>query len=45
MAVGTGLNLPHYPADVQLSGVDWSPRTVRPPPTRCCAPRSTSSTW
>ncbi|WP_432050249.1 class I SAM-dependent methyltransferase [Verrucosispora sp. NA02020] len=28
VAVGTGLNLPHYPADVQLSGVDWSPRMV-----------------
>ena len=25
VAVGTGLNLPHYPAEVQLSGVDLSP--------------------
>jgi ubiquinone/menaquinone biosynthesis C-methylase UbiE len=25
VAVGTGLNLPYYPADVQLTGVDFSP--------------------
>jgi ubiquinone/menaquinone biosynthesis C-methylase UbiE len=25
VAIGTGLNLPHYPADVRLSGVDLSP--------------------
>jgi ubiquinone/menaquinone biosynthesis C-methylase UbiE len=25
VAVGTGLNLPHYPADVTLTGVDLSP--------------------
>lgn len=25
VAVGTGLNLPFYPADVQLTGVDFSP--------------------
>jgi ubiquinone/menaquinone biosynthesis C-methylase UbiE len=24
VAVGTGANLPHYPADVELTGVDWS---------------------
>jgi len=24
VAVGTGANLPHYPADVDLTGVDWS---------------------
>ncbi|MFI7024008.1 class I SAM-dependent methyltransferase [Micromonospora sp. NPDC049900] len=29
VAVGTGLNLPHYPADVRLRGVDFSPRMVR----------------
>lgn len=28
VAVGTGLNLPHYPADVALRGVDLSPRMV-----------------
>jgi len=25
VAIGTGLNLPHYPADVGLTGVEWSP--------------------
>jgi len=25
VAVGTGLNLPHYPADVRLTGVEFSP--------------------
>lgn len=25
IAVGTGLNLPHYPADVQLTGIELSP--------------------
>ncbi|MFI6325778.1 class I SAM-dependent methyltransferase [Nonomuraea sp. NPDC050556] len=25
VAVGTGLNLAHYPAEVRLSGVEWSP--------------------
>jgi ubiquinone/menaquinone biosynthesis C-methylase UbiE len=25
VAIGTGLNLPHYPADVRLTGVDFSP--------------------
>ncbi|GAB3815657.1 class I SAM-dependent methyltransferase [Micromonospora zhanjiangensis] len=25
VAVGTGLNLAHYPADVRLAGVEWSP--------------------
>jgi ubiquinone/menaquinone biosynthesis C-methylase UbiE len=25
VAVGTGLNLPHYPSDVRLTGVEWSP--------------------
>ncbi|WP_203995328.1 class I SAM-dependent methyltransferase [Micromonospora lutea] len=29
VAVGTGLNLPYYPDDVDLVGVDWSPRMVR----------------
>jgi ubiquinone/menaquinone biosynthesis C-methylase UbiE len=29
VAVGTGLNLPHYPRDVQLTGVEWSPRMLR----------------
>ncbi|TDP96703.1 class I SAM-dependent methyltransferase [Labedaea rhizosphaerae] len=28
VAVGTGLNLPHYPADVTLTGVDLSPRML-----------------
>lgn len=28
VAVGTGLNLPHYPAGVRLTGVDWSPRML-----------------
>jgi hypothetical protein len=26
VAIGTGLNLPHYPLDVSLTGVDLSPR-------------------
>jgi len=25
VAVGTGLNLPHFPAGVHVTGVDWSP--------------------
>jgi ubiquinone/menaquinone biosynthesis C-methylase UbiE len=25
VAIGTGLNLPHYPPPVRLTGVDWSP--------------------
>jgi ubiquinone/menaquinone biosynthesis C-methylase UbiE len=25
VAIGTGLNLPHYPDGVQLTGVEWSP--------------------
>jgi ubiquinone/menaquinone biosynthesis C-methylase UbiE len=25
VAIGTGLNLPHYPDDVALTGVEWSP--------------------
>ncbi|GAA3827053.1 class I SAM-dependent methyltransferase [Streptomyces chiangmaiensis] len=25
IAIGTGLNLPFYPADVQLTGIEWSP--------------------
>jgi ubiquinone/menaquinone biosynthesis C-methylase UbiE len=25
VAIGTGLNLPHYPAEVRLTGVEWSP--------------------
>ncbi|WP_233513803.1 class I SAM-dependent methyltransferase [Micromonospora craterilacus] len=29
LAVGTGLNLSHYPDDVQVIGVDWSPEMVR----------------
>jgi ubiquinone/menaquinone biosynthesis C-methylase UbiE len=29
IAVGTGLNLPHYPAGVRVSGVDLSPSMVR----------------
>jgi ubiquinone/menaquinone biosynthesis C-methylase UbiE len=29
LAVGTGLNLPHYPRQVTLTGTDWSARMVR----------------
>jgi ubiquinone/menaquinone biosynthesis C-methylase UbiE len=29
VAVGTGLNLPHYPVGVQLTGVDYSPAMLR----------------
>lgn len=29
VAVGTGLNFPHYHGRVTLSGVDWSPRMVQ----------------
>lgn len=28
VAVGTGLNLPHYPADVRLTGIDLSPEML-----------------
>lgn len=29
LAVGTGLSFPHYPDDVNLTGVDWSPQMVQ----------------
>ena len=29
VAIGTGLNLPHYPAGVQLTGVDHSPAMLQ----------------
>lgn len=29
IAIGTGANLPHYPADVDLTGIDWSPDMLR----------------
>ena len=29
VAVGTGLNLLHYPSDIRLTGVEWSPRMLR----------------
>jgi ubiquinone/menaquinone biosynthesis C-methylase UbiE len=25
VAIGTGLNLPHYPAGIRLTGIEWSP--------------------
>ncbi|MCC5581133.1 class I SAM-dependent methyltransferase [Microtetraspora sp. AC03309] len=28
IAIGTGANLPHYPDDVDLTGIDWSPAMV-----------------
>lgn len=28
IAIGTGLNLPYYPADVRLTGVEWSPGMI-----------------
>jgi len=29
LAIGTGANLPHYPPDVALTGVDWSAEMLR----------------
>lgn len=29
VAIGTGLNLPHYPDDVRLTGLEWSPQMLR----------------
>ncbi|MFG3438842.1 class I SAM-dependent methyltransferase [Nonomuraea sp. NPDC047897] len=29
IAVGTGANLPYYPGEVGLTGIDWSPAMVR----------------
>jgi ubiquinone/menaquinone biosynthesis C-methylase UbiE len=29
VAIGTGLNLAHYPGSVQLTGVEWSPAMLR----------------
>lgn len=29
IAVGTGLNLPHYPPGLRLTGIDWSAEMVR----------------
>lgn len=29
VAIGTGLNLPHYPRHIKLTGIEWSP------PSRC----------
>ncbi|MDQ3784097.1 MAG: class I SAM-dependent methyltransferase [Actinomycetota bacterium] len=34
VAIGTGLNLPHYPADVRLTGVDLSPEMLERAATR-----------
>lgn len=28
LAIGTGLNLPHYPDGVDLTGIEWSPRML-----------------
>src|SRR3954463_11135591 len=28
VAIGTGLNLPHYAADVRLTAIEWSPRML-----------------
>lgn len=28
LAIGTGANLPHYPADVELTGIDWSEKML-----------------
>lgn len=33
VAIGTGMNLPHYPEGIQLTGVDFSPRCWRWPGT------------
>ncbi|GAA0732872.1 class I SAM-dependent methyltransferase [Dactylosporangium roseum] len=29
VAIGTGLNLPYYPAGVRLTGIEWSPAMLR----------------
>lgn len=29
LAVGTGLNFPHYPATLRIIGVEWSPRMLQ----------------
>ncbi|GAB3144506.1 class I SAM-dependent methyltransferase [Micromonospora sonneratiae] len=29
IAVGTGANLPHYPGEVDLTGIDWSPAMLQ----------------
>ncbi|MFC7340193.1 class I SAM-dependent methyltransferase [Saccharopolyspora griseoalba] len=29
VAIGTGLNLPSYPAEVQLTGIEWSPQMLQ----------------
>ena len=29
IAIGTGANLPHYPREVELTGIDWSPAMLR----------------
>ncbi|MGY5080914.1 class I SAM-dependent methyltransferase [Streptomyces nigrescens] len=28
VAIGTGLNLPHYPPGVRLTGIEWSPKML-----------------
>lgn len=54
LAVGTGLNLPHYPRDVDLTGIDLTPamldhagrRAHRPVTrTRSISPTPTSTPW
>lgn len=37
VAIGTGLNLPHYPPDVRLTGIDWSSEMLAQARTRAAA--------
>jgi ubiquinone/menaquinone biosynthesis C-methylase UbiE len=37
IAIGTGLDLPHYPADVRITGVDLSPAMMRGAKSRAAA--------
>lgn len=43
VAIGTGLNLPHYPPDVPLTGIEWSPRMLAEAISRAAALGRTAS--